>query len=69
MRVETGDLTTPGGTPYRGFKVSIGGIQDPAQIKRTYDDIEKIIGGNNLPFKTYEEKTSTGTFLSYRVET
>jgi len=34
-----------------------------------HQDIEKIIRGNNLPFKTHEEKTSTGTFRSYVVET
>ena len=59
---------TPGGILYKGFKVSIGGIQNPAQVERTYEDIEKIIRGNNLPFKTHEEKTSTGTFRSYIVE-
>lgn len=60
---------TPDGTPYHGFKVSIGGIQDPATIKRTYDDIEKIFKSNEVNFKTHEEHTPSGTFKSYTVST
>ena len=60
---------TPDGTPYRGFKVSIGGVTDPSTIKRTYEDIEAIFRSNEATFKTFEEKTPAGTFKSYVVET
>ena len=59
---------TPDGTPYRGFKVTIGGIQDPAEIKRSYEDIERILKGNNHPYREYETKTDQGTFKSFVVE-
>lgn len=69
VKVEHGKLTTPDGTPFFGVKISIGEITDPATIKRTYDDIEKIMGRNQVPFKIHEEKTAAGTFRSYSVET
>ncbi len=58
----------PDGTAYRGFKVTIGGITDPATIKRTYDDIEAIFKSNQTKFKIHEEHTPAGTFKSYSVE-
>ena len=69
VRIETGDLISPDGTPYRGFKVTIGGIQDPSQIKRTYDDIEAIFKSHEVNFKTHEERDVEGHFKSYSVET
>ena len=59
---------TPDGTPYHGFKVSIGGITDPSEVVRTYADIEAILHKNQVPFKTHEESHSDGTFKSYTVE-
>ena len=67
-RIETGNLTTPDGTPYRGFKVSIGGVSDPSSVERTYADIEKILGRDKVSFKTHEETTPSGTFKSYSIE-
>lgn len=58
---------SPFGTEFVGFKVTIGGVTDPASIQRTYDDIEKIL--RREPYKIHEEKTSNGTFRSYTVET
>lgn len=69
IRIETGNLLTPDGMPYYGFKVTIGGIQDPEAVKRTYDDIEKILHGSNTTYKTHEEHTPQGTFKSYSVWT
>lgn len=69
MQVATGNLYTPDGTPYVGFKVTIGGVTDPASIERTYEDIERILHSNQQPYKVFEEKTEYGTFKSYTVET
>lgn len=66
VKIETGNLTTPDGTPYKGFKVTIGGSPNP---ERTYDDIEKILGKNNVSYKTHEERNPNGTFKSYSVST
>ena len=66
---ETGHLTTPYGDEYDGFKITVGGIQDPAEIKRTYDDIEEILGKNQIPFKTHEVDSPSGKFRSYSVST
>ena len=69
MKIETGDLVTPDGTPYKGFKVTIGGIQDPSTVRRTYSDVEAILHKNQVPFKTHEEHHNDGTFKSYTIET
>lgn len=42
---------------------------DPDIVKRSYDDIENIIRGYNLPYKTHEETGPDGKFKSYSVET
>jgi hypothetical protein len=62
-------LVTPDGTPYKGFKVSIGGIQDPSEVRRTYDDVEAILHKNQVEYKVHEERTPQGTFKSYSVST
>lgn len=69
IRIYTGELRTPDGTPYKGFKVTIGGITDPETIKRSYEDIEKILKGSRLKYKEHEEKTPDGKFKSYSVST
>lgn len=69
IKIETGDLHTPDGTPYHGFKVSIGGITDPAAVLRTYDDIEKILHQNKVPYIEHEEHTPEGKFKSYSITT
>jgi len=48
--------------------VTIGGVTDPSEIKRTYDDIEAIFKSNQTNYKIYEEHTPNGTFKSYTVE-
>ena len=67
IKIETGDLKTPLGEAYRGFKVTIGGIQ--GKVERTYADIEAILKSNEKSFKTFEEKTEHGTLKSYVVKT
>lgn len=47
--------------------MTIGGITDPSQIQRTYDDIEAIFHKNQIEFHTHEERTNAGTFKSYSV--
>ena len=69
VRVKTGKVMSPFGTEVVGFKVSIGGITDPAQIKRTYEDIDRIFKSNNKDFKVYEEKSKDGKFKSFTVTT
>ena len=69
VKIESGRLQTPSGTEFIGFKVTIGGVTDPASVTRTYDDIERILGKNKVDFKTHEEKSPNGTFRSYTVET
>jgi len=66
IKIETGELETPGGEKYRGFKITIGGIQ--GEVERTYEDIEKILKSNEVNFKTHEESTN-GKFQSYTVST
>jgi hypothetical protein len=52
-----------------GFKITIGGIADPALIERNYEDVERILRANKLDYKIFETKTVAGTFKSYTVET
>lgn len=60
-------MTTPDGTSYRGFKVTIGGIQDPTTVKRTYDDINKIFKANPEGYKVSEERDELGHFKAFTV--
>lgn len=69
MRIETGNLYTPSGEQYSGFKITIGGITDPSTVVRTYEDIERILHENQKPFAIHEEHTAAGTFKSYSVST
>jgi len=62
-------LTTPDGTPYKGFKVSLGGSIDPSEIVRTYDDIKRILHNNKVEYRTHEEHKPDGTFKSFTIET
>lgn len=57
------------GTEIQGFQVSIGGIFDPSEVKRRYDDIEEILGKNKVNYKTHEERNDNGTFRLYTVQT
>lgn len=66
--MERGRLISPFGTEFVGFRVTLGGISNPALLNRTYDDIEKILGLHNQKFKTHEESNPDGTFRSYTVE-
>lgn len=51
------------------IKVTIGGIVDPSTIKRTYEDIDKIVKSNPDSFKVKEERDSSGHFKSFIVST
>lgn len=66
--MEAGDLVTPDGAPYRGFKITIGGLTDPQSIQRTYDDIDKIFKANQMAYKITEHRKN-GHFDSYSVST
>jgi virulence-associated protein VapD len=46
--------------------VTIGGIQDPSEIQRTYDDIRNIL--KNHTFKEYGETHADGTFKKFVIE-
>jgi hypothetical protein len=64
-----GKLTTPFGTEFVGFIITVGGVTDPAEIHRTYEDIDKIFKSNPETFKTHEERDEKGRFKSYSVST
>ena len=68
MRVRLGRLLSPGGMEFVGAQISIGGIADPAGIKRTYEDIERILHSNKQPYKEVETRTEQGTFKSFVIE-
>lgn len=67
--MSTGRLTTPFGTPYIGFKVTIGGVSDPAMTERTYEDIDKIFKSNPGDYHVKEERDANGKFQSFHVST
>ena len=69
IKITQGRLLSPEGIEYRGFEVHIGGISDPGEIKRSYEDIERILHQNQVPYKIIETKTDGGTFKSYSVST
>ena len=69
MRIETGSLYTPSGEQYNGFKVTIGEITDPSTIQRTYEDIESILGKDNVKYSIHEEHRPDGKFKSYSIST
>lgn len=50
-------------------KITIGGVVDPASIKRTYDDIDKIFKSNPDTYKVKEERDAEGKFKSFTVTT
>jgi hypothetical protein len=51
------------------IKVTLGHVTEDWEIKRTYDDIDKILGKHAQKFKVSEEKYPDGKFKSYTVET
>lgn len=67
MKIETGDLTTPDGTPYKGFKITVGG--SPIEAERTYQDIDAIFKANPDKYRVKEERFPDGKFKSFTVET
>ncbi|MBI3981189.1 hypothetical protein HY345_04280 [Candidatus Microgenomates bacterium] len=69
IKIETGDLETPDGTPYHGFKVVVGGLQNNAEVIRTYADIERIFKSREALFKTHETDDLFGHFRTYTVST
>jgi hypothetical protein len=69
VRFQRGKLTTPFGTEFVGFIITIGGVTDPSTISRTYEDIDAIFKSNPEKFKTHEEKDGLGRFKSYAVST
>ena len=69
VQFQKGKLTTPFGTEFVGFIITIGGITDPASIQRTYEDIDAIFKAHPEEYKVYEEKDSLGHFKSYAVST
>lgn len=60
---------TPSGEEYTGFSVTIGGITDPAEINRNYDDLAAIFKANQANFKVSERRHPDGTFQSFDVST
>jgi len=68
VKIERGNLTTPLGTPYIGFKVTIGAVTDPRTIARTYEDIEAILKSNKVSYRETLERRPDGKFKSYKVE-
>ena len=69
MSYKEGHLTTPGGVDFVGFIITVGGITDPAEIQRTYEDIDAIFKSRPDTFKTHEERDEFGHFKSYSVST
>ena len=51
-----------------GVQISIGGISNPADVQRTYEDIERILHSNKQPYKEVETRTEQGTFKSFVIE-
>ena len=51
------------------MRITVGGIANPALIKRTYDDIEQILRSNQILYKETETHTEAGTFKSFSIET
>jgi hypothetical protein len=68
-RIEVGRVKTLDGVEVNGFKVTIGGITDPASIERSYEDIERIFKSNESKFRVEEETTQDGKFKKYVVQT
>ena len=60
---------TPSGEEFTGISVTIGGVTDPSEVKRTYDDIEAIFKSNEQTFKTHETDDAMGHFRTYTVST
>ena len=69
MSFQRGKLTTPNGTDFGGFIITIGGITDPALIQQTYEDIDAIFKARPEKYKVHEERDADGKFLSYVVST
>jgi hypothetical protein len=66
---QKGKLTSPFGTEFVGFIITIGGVTDPADIHRTYEDIDNIFKSNPEKFKIHETRDENGRFKSYSVST
>lgn len=64
-----GKVITPFGTEVNGFEVTIGGGKDSSEIERRYDDIQKIFKSNPSDYKVHEERSDSGTFKKFIVET
>jgi len=62
-----GKLTSPFGTEYTGFKVTIVG--DNPNVERSYADIDAIFKSNPGAYKVEEERESDGKFKSFSVTT
>ena len=62
-----GKLTSPLGTEYTGFKVTL--IGDNPNVERTYEDIDRILHQNKVAYKIHEERDSDGHFKSFTVTT
>lgn len=69
MSFQKGKLTTPDGTDFVGFIITVGGITDPAMIQQTYEDIDAIFKANPEKFVIHEERDEVGHFKSYSVST
>lgn len=69
MRYQQGKLTSPDGTDFVGFILTVGGITDPSEIQRTYEDIDKMFKAHPENYKVHEEKDGMGHFKSYTVST
>ena len=60
---------SPCGEEFTGFSVTIGEITDPAEIARTYLDIDAIFKSNPSTYKVTESNYHDGTFKSFEVST
>ena len=68
-RITVGRVYTPFGEEVNGFKVTIGGVLNPEDIKRTYEDIDKVFKSNPGKHKVHDEHDENGKFKSFIVET
>jgi len=69
VRVQVGGVDSPFGNRVDGFRVTVGGALDPSTVKRTYEDIERILHENKVEYVTHEETRPDGRFKSYSVST
>lgn len=59
IRIETGNLVTPDGIPYRGFKVTIDDGLPPARLEYAREKINEVLGKTQENYKvTHHSNTN-----------